>query len=320
MKSWLFVIGIGTMFLAVTLPRGASRDVAALQAAQERPVRAGSVELYTRAIGNGQPVIVVHGGPDFDHTYFLPDLDRLSDRYQLIYYDQRGRGKSAEGVRPEDVSLDSELSDLARVSDAYTLPASAILGHSWGAVLALEYALRHGDRVSHLVLLNPAPVSSEDFAQFRRIYREKLGDDVERLKAAAGSAGYKAGEPDAVADYYRIHFKPALTQPQHLATIVDRLRASFTKDGILKARAIEERLVAETWLSKGYDLLPKLPALKIPTLVIYSDHDFIPADAAIHIARAVPNARLIALEGCGHFSFFDCPDAVRKELDGFFGR
>src|SRR5688500_14997326 len=62
-------------------------------------------ELYVREIGWGQPIVVLHGGPDFDHRYLLPDLDRLADSCRLIYYDQRGRGRSAGNVRPEDVGI-----------------------------------------------------------------------------------------------------------------------------------------------------------------------------------------------------------------------
>src|SRR5258707_14733160 len=51
--------------------------------------------LFYREVGQGRPILIIHGGPDFDHTYLLPDMDRLSDAYHLIYYDLRGRGKSA---------------------------------------------------------------------------------------------------------------------------------------------------------------------------------------------------------------------------------
>ncbi len=61
-------------------------------ALREGYIPAGNARLYYRDIGQGQPIIVLHGGPDFDHTYLLPDLDRLSDSFRLIYYDQRGRG------------------------------------------------------------------------------------------------------------------------------------------------------------------------------------------------------------------------------------
>jgi proline iminopeptidase len=89
-------------------------------------------------------------------------------------------------------------------------------------------------------------------------------------------------------------------------------------EGILKAWAVEDRLMAETWLLKSYDLLPKLGALKIPTLVIYGDHDFIPIETSIHIAESIPGARLTTLRGCGHFTYLECPGDVRRAIDEFF--
>src|SRR6187402_984500 len=89
--------------------------------ARERRVPAGSVSLYARDVGQGPPAIVLHGGPDFDTRYLLPDLDRLADVYRLVYYDQRGRGKSADGVQPDDVSLATDLEDIERVRQHFGL-------------------------------------------------------------------------------------------------------------------------------------------------------------------------------------------------------
>src|SRR4026209_3032326 len=105
------------------------------------PVKNG--ELFYREVGHGRPIIVLHGGPDFDHTYLLPDLDRLSDSYRLIYYDQRGRGKSAPETPPEDVTIATEVEDLESLRKHLQLASVAILGHSWGGVLAMQYAIRY---------------------------------------------------------------------------------------------------------------------------------------------------------------------------------
>src|SRR6478752_7014875 len=75
---------------------------------RESHIPVGNAELYSREVGQGTEIIVLHGGPDFDHSYLLPELDHLSDSYHLIYYDQRGRGRSADGVKPEDVTLGSD--------------------------------------------------------------------------------------------------------------------------------------------------------------------------------------------------------------------
>ena len=90
-------------------------------------------------------------------------MDRLSDSFRLIYYDQRGRGKSAAHVQPEDVSLASEMQDVESVRAFFRLESAVVLGHSFGGLLAMEYALRHPDRVSHLILMNTAPASYDGF-------------------------------------------------------------------------------------------------------------------------------------------------------------
>ena len=78
---------------------------------------------------------------------------------------------------------------------------------------------------------------------------------MERRKTISSSAAYKEGDPDAVTAYYRIHFQPALARREDYETIIARLRASFTKEGILKSRAIEARLMNDSWSSPDYDLL-----------------------------------------------------------------
>jgi len=102
--------------------------------------------LYARTVGHGSPVIVLHGGPDFDHGYLLPELDRWRDRYQLVYYDQRGRGRSAENVRPEAVTLASE-TNLIRVLS----PAPVYAGLVAAANLAAAEARRRDPSVRLMI-------------------------------------------------------------------------------------------------------------------------------------------------------------------------
>lgn len=274
-----------------------------------------NAKLFYREIGKGQPIIVLHGGPDFDHNYLLPDLDRLADSLRLLYYDQRGRGKSGRDEQPDDVTLESEIEDLENVRKYFQLESVALLGHSWGNVLALEYAIRYPAHVSHLIILNTAPVSHEDYLSLRKSRRAKTPADIEELKARASEAKYREGDPDTVADYYRVHFRSTIRQPKQLEQGIQSLRASFTKEGILKARAIEKRLCNETWFLDEYDLAPQLRGLNIPTLVIHGDYDFVPVECSEHIAQAIPNARFVLLKDTGHFSYLESPREVHKEID-----
>ena len=116
--------------------------------------------LYGREVGDGDPtIVVVHGGPDFDHGYMLPEMDALAASFRLVYYDQRGRGRSTLACKPDSVTIQSEVDDLDAIRSQLGLDQIVVLGHSWGGLLAMEYAIRHRDRVSHLVLVNTAPVS-----------------------------------------------------------------------------------------------------------------------------------------------------------------
>jgi proline iminopeptidase len=293
--------------------------VAALLPSEHR-IPVGDASLYARTIGQGPPIVVLHGGPDFDHAYLLPELDRLADAYRLVYYDQRGRGSSAENVEPAGVTLASELEDLDTVRGHFGLDAPMLLGHSWGTVLAMEYAIRHPARVSALILMNPAPASTADFGLLRSSYLAKIGDQMDRQREISASAAYQAGDPQAVAARYRIHFRPALTRTADYESLMARMKVRFESQGaagILKARAVEDRLMRDTWQAPGYDLLSRVRSLRIPTLVIAGTDDFIPVEVAGHIAQAMPDAKLAVIRDCGHFAYLECGAEARRHIDDF---
>ena len=322
MRSRLIITCVATGLLMVSLFDGVDPGQTNRPAsAHEVRIPAGKASLYSREIGFGPPILVLHGGPDFDSGYLLPDLDRWADAFRLIYYNQRGRGRSADGVLPDDVSLESDVDDIERVKQYFRLESPTLLGHSWGVVLALEYALRHPKGVSRMVLMNPAPVSASDLALFRNSYVQQLGADMDEQRRIVSGNAYKEGDPEAVAARYRIHFRHALTRSEDYERLMDRMRSGFIrqrKEGIVKARAVEDRLMRDTWQQSGYDLLPKLHTLNIPTLVILGKDDFIPGEIAGHIARAIPNCQLVKLKHCGHFVFMECAEDVRRAVNGFF--
>ena len=280
-----------------------------------------STALYLREVGSGPPIIVLHGGPDFDHSYLLPDLDRLADGYHLIYYDQRGRGRSATGVRPEDVSFASDVDDVLRVVDHLGAGPVSLLGHSWGALLALAAAMHAPARVARLILLDPAPASALDLTVSRTSYLASLGSAAEEQQAIIASAAYQGGDPAATLARYRIHFQHA----SPAAAAVDRVLASLEQaferqgpDGIRLAQAIEARLLAETWDDDRFDLIERARGLHVPTSIIMGAQDLIPIEVGRRLADAIPEARLVLLESCGHFSYLERPDEVRRAIDELF--
>lgn len=269
--------------------------------------------IFVREVGGGHPIIVLHGGPSFDHHYLLPELDSLADEFRLICHDQRGRGRSADGVRSEDVSLDSEMDDLDSVRRHLALESVTLLGHSWGGLLAMEYAARHPERVSHVVLLNTAPASAADFLLFkaRLLALRTMAGEAARFDEIASTHAFQRGDIGVESDYYRIHFRSTVS-PHRLDEVVDRLRANVTPQGIVLARAIAERLYADTWSSEGYDLIPALHDVAVPTLLVHGGHDFVPVELARNVADAMPDASLVVVPDCGHFSFLEVPEEVHR--------
>jgi len=275
----------------------------------------GAVRLHVREVGEGPAIVVLHGGPDFDFEYLVPELDALAGRCRVVYYDQRGRGRSADGVKAGDVTIESDVDDLERVRRHLGLESVAVLGHSWGGVLAMEYATCHPDRLTHLILVNTGPASYQDRQTFRRhLERIRPPGDLERLRSLASTAEFRAGDLDAESAYYRLHFRPTLPAPELLDRLVPRLRAHFTPERVLLARAIEDRLYEQTWACPGYDLLPALRRLTVPTLVLHAEHDFIPLGVATRIAGAIPGARLVVLPDRGHFAYLEAPDTVVRHI------
>jgi proline iminopeptidase len=280
---------------------------------------AGNARLHFRDIGEGPPIVVLHGGPDFNYDYLLPELDCLAERFRLVYYDQRGRGRSAAGVQPDDVTIESEVDDLDEVRRYFGLESMAVLGHSWGGLLAMEYASRHPERLTHLILLNTAPASHDDAEAFRQhLRRIRPAGDIEAMQSIAATAAFRAGDLEVESEYYRIHYRPTLHTPGQLDRLIPRLRANFTPEQVLAARAIEHRLYDQTWSSPGYDLLPALRRLAAPTLVLHGQNDFVPGGLAAHIAEAIPRARLVLVPQCGHFAYLEAPAAVMQHVGELF--
>jgi proline iminopeptidase len=171
--------------------------------------------------------------------------------------------------------------------------------------------------------MNPAPASARDFTLLRTAYVKQLGAQMDRQREIMASEAYQQGDPEAVAARYRIHFAHALQRREDYEKLMTVMKAQFVQQGsagILEARAVEDRLMQQTWQDAAYDLLPRLRTVTVPTLVIAGDHDFIPAEIAEHVAQALPNATLVTLKDCGHFAYLECPEAVHRAVSDFLRR
>lgn len=278
-----------------------------MPAVQELTRLVRGVALHERRAGAGPPVVVLHGGPGAHHDYLLPGFDRLAAGRTLIYYDQRGGGRSPV-PREVPVGWPEQVADLEALRLLWQLPQLTIAGYSWGALLALLYALEHPDRVARLALVSPAPAWRAARTDFEtRFAARSAGPAIAARRAALQSSGLQASDPEA---YRRRAFALSVAGYFHDPRLVDQL-TPFRITG---------RTQQAVWESLGnYDLRPRLATLRVPALVLHGDDDPIPV-ASAEVLAGLLGAEFHVIADCGHVPYVEAPEAFVRLLDGFLPR
>lgn len=186
----------------------------------------------------------------------------------------------------------------------------------------MEYTARHPERVAGLILMDVNPGSHQGHLNLvEHLRRVRTLEESRRMDELRSSSEFRRGDIETEAEYYRIHFRPALARPEDVPRVVARLRTNFTEESVLLARRIERRLYEQTWLRPEYDVLARLADHPIPTLVIHGDRDFIPVEMAADTADVLPLAELVVvLQECGHFPYLEQPEDLARAIDEFAGR
>ncbi|HEX4627932.1 MAG TPA: alpha/beta fold hydrolase, partial [Gemmatimonadales bacterium] len=208
----------------------------------EHLVELAGVRLFTRRVGDGPAVVVLHGGPGAHHDYLLPQYDRLARRRSLLYYDQRGGGRSPV-PREVPVGWREQVTDLDALRGHWGLERLTLLGYSWGGLLAVLYALEHPHRVERLALVSAAPVTAAWRDEFERRLAARMAQPwIVRSRAELTASGLARTDPEK---YRRLAFALSVAGYFH-----DPRRASE-----LTPFRVTERTQRGVWESLGnYDL------------------------------------------------------------------
>jgi proline iminopeptidase len=268
-------------------------------------VQVRGVELFELRVGTGPEAVVLHGGPGAHHDYLRPGFDRLAARRTLLYYDQRGGGRSPV-PREVPVGWTEHVADLEALRAAWGIERLPLVGYSWGALLALLYALEHPGRVERLALVSPAPAwraAREEFE--RRFQARSQAPGLVAAREALRASGLREADPAA---YQRRAFELSVAGYFH-----DPGRAAE-----MTPFRVTGRTQQEVWASLGdFDLRPRLPTLAVPALVLHGDDDPIPLDTARTVAELL-GAAFHVVPDCGHAPHVEAPDALGA-VAGFLG-
>ena len=263
------------------------------------------VSLFERRVGEGPPTVVLHGGPGAHYDYLLPGFDRLAVGRTLVYYDQRGGGRSAVD-RDVAVGWKEQVADLEGLRLVWGQERLSLAGYSWGGLLAILYALEHPALVTSLALVSPAPV-----------WRGARDEYERRLAARHATPALVAARQSVQAGGLR-----ELDQASYRQRMFEFSVAGYFHDPALARNLTPFRITGRTqqevWESLGdFDLRPRLASLDgIPAFVVHGEDDPIPIETAEALAGLL-RARLCRIPACGHVPYVEAPAQFVAALDPF---
>ena len=260
----------------------------------------------------GPPVLVLHGGPSIGSGYLIEGFAGLSRDHRVILFDQRGIGWSTGAEDSTRLTVSRTLDDIDAVRETLVGGSVHLVGHSWGGLLALSYAIDRPGAVRSLVLVDPTEPGSR-YARQRdtNLAAATTAVDSAELADLFASPGYRSGDPEVVESLYRAIYRPWLGH-REAAT---NLRFGLDLEAALRGRRVGERLVrSPAGLARWTDL-GRL--IDVPTLIVHGDRDPIPVAMARRLHAEIDGSELVVLEGVGHFPMVEAPEAFERAVRGF---
>ena len=234
---------------------------------------------------------------------------RLGEKHNLIFYDQRGGGRSKSDARVP-VTWQTHVEDLGRIVAEHQLEPLSIVGYSWGAMLALLYTIEQTKnpqlvQPARLALINPAPLTREYRRQFETEFgRRQASPDIQRLREELSASGLRERDP-------------AMYRQRAFELSVAGYFADPHRSTDLTPFRVVGRIQQSVWESLGdFNLIRHLEGIKIPSIIIHGRDDPIPLASSSEAARAL-GTELVVLDDCGHVPYVEQPDRLFAALELF---
>jgi len=275
-------------------------------------VVAGDATLFYTSMGYGDPVMIVHGGPGLDHTYLLPQMEELAGSFRLIFYDQRATGLSTGSPDSAAITIRQFVEDIEILRESLGLESVHLLGHSWGGLLSMAYAVKYPERVRSLVLVASLGASHEVLPEFalRRAIRTTTEDST-AMASLQSSPAFAQGDSAVVSQYLRYLFRSYF----YRAKLANLLSLGISRRTAGNLFAVWGEFLDEL---STYDLRPELSSLDVPTLIIHGSDDVVPLSFAEELRQIIPGSALVVLDSCGHFPYIERPDLFFPAVSEFF--
>ena len=284
-----------------------------------------AARLFYRVIGSAKDTIIaIHGGPGVDLESIYGDFLPLAKQHTVIFYDQRGAGRST--LPPDTTTLNAtqQVKDLDAVRLHFHLKRVTLVAHSYGPLLAATYAIAHPDVVSRMVFFGPVPPRRGDFWQrFAQSMQTKLDSTQRRAMASANrrladTSASDAAVRAACTDYWALAMRPRLAEPDKKPSMIHADLCASNAHGI---RYGLTRTNAAVMGSYGdWDIREQLKNVPAPTLVMHGEEESIPMDLVEAWVTSLPHATLIKVPNAAHFTYAERPDLVWPAVEKFLAQ
>ncbi len=294
----------------VTLGAGCTpdADLSSPPVTESYAVTPDGVKLYYRVAGSGADTVIAPFA-----LYHEASLDPIAVDRRIVTYDPRGRGRS-DAVPLDRVSLDYLLDDFDTVRRAVGADEVAIIGWSGGGMEMFVYALRHPGKVTRLVQLAPVAARFEPYGGMMMEDRARRTDAgaVADLQARYGAGEFADDPASYCREFDRITTPAMFADPGGLPPTPDvcQYENEYPENTREYFGKLFESIV-------GYDWREAMSRVSAPRLVIHGEKDNIPYEGNVEWVRGQPGARLLLVEGAGHWPHYEQPDVTLEAIDQF---
>jgi len=311
------------------LPLAAALTAALLASPSVLPIEQGFVDtgevlVYYEAMGRGEPLVVLHGGPGASHDYFLPYLMPLARENRLIFIDERGSGRSEKLDDAKRYTVGAMADDVEAVRQALHLGTINVLGHSYGGVLAQEYAVKYPKALRKLVLCSTFHSTAALNKVFDDMKKGMPAELRERIAKLEGEGLFGHGKSYQKNRYTDDYMTAAWGEGYFPYLYVRKPDPNFDP---LASGNMSWDLYREMWGSHGEFIVDgnlvsaeyadRLPSLKMPTLITVGDHDECAPTIARDMQKLIPGSKLVVFPESGHMTFVDQPALFVSAVNGF---
>jgi proline iminopeptidase len=286
---------------AIALPKSATTGT----------VPTPDVDLFYETFGaasSATPVIVANGGPGLSHVYMLQNdtWPRIAHTRQVIFYDQRGTGRSTRVTPDASFGMDAQVADLDAIRAKFGFQKFDLAGDSYGGLLAMAYAASHPEHIGKLILSDSAAPAWKDII---RVLPDVFPDVLEHIAASEKNPPPGTNPADqGIRNHFRMLFYSEQNRDAYLAGAKDLGATPQTGAAVQKA-------------TRTLDLTAALPKFNFPTLVITGRYDMnVTPLTAWNIYKAIPGAKFVVFEKSGHLPSYEEPDKYVQVVNQFLNQ